>query len=121
MVSHRIADHGNPTDPLCGFPEFASENSAIFPEMFFSKSLIRVGRSSFASASASDVVPGLQWHAFVWSPATGIVDLGTLGGTEAAAMAVNDIGEIAGYSKLPGTENTHAFRHAGGAMSALGW
>jgi probable HAF family extracellular repeat protein len=37
-------------------------------------------------------------HAFSWTKEGGMVDLGTLGGSESAALAVNDRGDIVGYS-----------------------
>lgn len=37
-------------------------------------------------------------HAFAWSAANGILDLGTLGGTESIARAISDAGDIVGYS-----------------------
>jgi len=51
-------------------------------------------------------------HAFVWSPSTGIQDLGTIGGDNvSSATAVNDLGEVVGYTLLRGTLTYHlAFR-----------
>jgi len=37
------------------------------------------------------------------------VDLGTLGGTESGAVAVNAHGQVVGYSTLPGDTETHVF------------
>jgi probable HAF family extracellular repeat protein len=52
-------------------------------------------------------VPFPPSHAFVWTAATGMVDLGTLGGSESAATALNDRGDVVGFSKTP-TGDTHA-------------
>jgi probable HAF family extracellular repeat protein len=44
----------------------------------------------------SETVDG-ETHAFSWTKEGGMVDLGTLGGTESGAYAVNDRGDIVGY------------------------
>jgi len=41
-----------------------------------------------------------QTHAFIWSSEAGMKDLGTLGGTTAAAHSINDSGQVAGESSL---------------------
>ena len=47
-------------------------------------------------------------HAFTWTEAGGIVDIGTLGGTRARALAV-DGDRVVGFSTLAGDAVTHAF------------
>src|SRR5688572_17779629 len=47
-------------------------------------------------------------HAFTWTAAGGIVDIGTLGGTRAQAVAV-DGDRVVGFSRLPGDTVSHAF------------
>ena len=54
-----------------------------------------------------------------------MADLGTLGGTKASAIAINDSGQIAGSSYILGDLTSHAFRYTGipgngGAMADLG-
>jgi probable HAF family extracellular repeat protein len=47
-------------------------------------------------------------------------DLGTLGGASSAAVAINEVGQVAGYSKIS-TGDQHAFRwDSGGGMVDLG-
>ena len=52
-------------------------------------------------------VPFPSSHAFVWTAAAGMVDLGTLGGSESAATALNDRGDVVGFSQTP-TGDRHA-------------
>jgi probable HAF family extracellular repeat protein len=48
------------------------------------------------------------FHAFLWSPGAGMVDLGTLGGLSSTATAINDRGHVAGTSETA-TGEQHAF------------
>ena len=60
-------------------------------------------------------------HAFVWTRAGGIRDLGTLGGIGSYAIGIDAAGQVAGYSVVAGTEfHYHAFRWtAAGGMRDL--
>jgi probable HAF family extracellular repeat protein len=61
------------------------------------------------------VVSAASQHAFAFiDPASGMRDLGTLGGANSCAMAVNDSGEIAGWADLP-AGSTHAVFAKGAA------
>jgi probable HAF family extracellular repeat protein len=60
-------------------------------------------------------------HATIWDSATGMVDLGTLGGANSYATGINDSGQVVGYSELPGTTITHTFIWtAAGGMVDIG-
>ena len=50
-----------------------------------------------------------ETHAFSWTQADGMVDLGTLGGTSSIAFAVNEGGQVVGDSRTAGDAATHAF------------
>ena len=65
--------------------------------------------------------------AFIWSNQTGMIDLGTLGGSYAQANAINDAGFVTGTAQTAAMfATTHAFIYAplspatGGAMRDLG-
>jgi probable HAF family extracellular repeat protein len=61
-------------------------------------------------------VNGLSEHAYVWSGGV-MTDLGTLGAQYSWGHAINDEGEVAGYSVVdPNT--IHGFLHSGGTMSS---
>src|SRR5215216_5349072 len=49
-----------------------------------------------------------------------VEDLGTLGGSRSWASAINDSGEVVGYSYLAGDQNKHAFLYKDAKMTDLG-
>ena len=69
-----------------------------------------------------DTFAGGGEHAVLWSPLRHRVrDLGTLGTDHSYATAVNDLGQIAGYSSVaPPVVATHAFLWTRGEMQDLG-
>jgi probable HAF family extracellular repeat protein len=61
-------------------------------------------------------------HAFVYNDSTKkFTDLGTLGGTNSFARAINNLGHVVGFSEItPGdVKSTHAFLYSNGAMIDL--
>lgn len=58
-------------------------------------------------------------RAFSWTASGGMVDLGTFGGSQATAFAVNDSGQVAGRATLPG-DVSRAFLWEEGVLTNLG-
>src|SRR5205807_2389495 len=74
--------------------------------------------SSKSQVVGSSYVPDLDTaHAFSWTRAGGMIDLGTLGGSSSFAVAVSDGGQVVGSSYSAGGE-VHAFSwtEAGGMI-----
>ena len=72
----------------------------------------------------SDVVVGCYWTgsaARAFSYRDGVLhELGTLGGNDSTAVAVNDKGTVAGTSRMPDGTTLHAFTWQAGVMKDLG-
>jgi len=62
---------------------------------------------------------GAPFHAFIYQ-GSGLVDIGTLGGTYSEGTGINDQNEIAGVSSVTGSSLNHLFLYAKGHMSDLG-
>jgi probable HAF family extracellular repeat protein len=83
------------------------------------------GSAGFSSATAiapssNTVVGNSSNHAFLWTAARGMRDLGTLGGSSSSAAAINDAGQVVGTSTTAGNQQ-HAFLWtAAGGMRDLG-
>jgi probable HAF family extracellular repeat protein len=75
---------------------------------------------SFTNARVNAATGIPTQHPFLWSKATGMRDLGTLGGTLAIPKALNDRGEVVGESNLAGDHVFHAFLWTGSKMRDLG-
>ena len=63
-----------------------------------------------------------RWsHAFLYTPSSGVIDLGTLGGDYSVGQAINASDEITGYSAMVGDAAVHAFLYTpSGGIKDLG-
>lgn len=59
-------------------------------------------------------------HAFKYSSKKGLVDLGTLGGSESYGVDINQRGSVIGRSDTPGNASIRSFIHRRGTMTDLG-
>ncbi len=60
-----------------------------------------------------------MFRAFVWTPDSGMVQLGAFGGKNSYATGVNNSGEVVGHASLP-SGYEHAFLAVGAIMTDLG-
>lgn len=68
----------------------------------------------------TDYYHGMPWqHGLAVKNGT-LMDLGTLGGDRSSAGSVNNLGQVAGDSELPGNAVTHAFIWKSGVMQDIG-
>ena len=68
----------------------------------------------FQMVVGTRTIPGVDGgnptaRACIWTPATGMVDLGTLGGTNSRPLASNDRGQVVGHSQTAGDGTWHPF------------
>src|SRR5262249_29763102 len=78
---------------------------------------VATGINASGQVVGYSVIP--QIRALLFDAGT-ITDLGTLGGTEAIAQAINDQGEVVGWSNPANSGGFHAFHYGGGTMTDLG-
>jgi probable HAF family extracellular repeat protein len=58
-------------------------------------------------------------HAFLWDHETGVIDLGTLGGSYSKGGGINDSGQVVGWSHSEDNSQIHAFVYDNGTMYDL--
>jgi probable HAF family extracellular repeat protein len=74
--------------------------------------MVALGSGGYSRAflinNAGQVAGELPHHGFVWTQATGMVDIGVLGGNFSGIWAMNDAGQVAGMSDLDCDSCRHA-------------
>ena len=90
-------------------PQPAEAQTFTVHELTLGGSQCKVEAISNGRAVGWATTPGdAEIHAFTWTEAGGMVDLGTLGGTRAGASAV-DGDRVVGFSLTKGNAESHAF------------
>ena len=59
-------------------------------------------------------------HAFIYTPGSGMADLGTVGGVDSEGLAINDSGQVAGVSQTSSGTYHAVVATAGGGMTDIG-
>jgi probable HAF family extracellular repeat protein len=66
-------------------------------------------------ATGVSVIPsGIAQHAFKYTPGVGMIDIGTLGGSNSTGYAINNAGLITGTAQTMGDASSHAFLYSSG-------
>ena len=109
------------SDPNATFRAFLYSNGSmkeIHSPSLFPAGTIPYGTNGSGQVVGEGLVTSSTFHVFLYSGGR-MVDLGTLGGFQASASAINDSGQIVGYAAIPGQH--HPFLYTiGGSLTDLG-
>jgi len=122
------AENSTP-DPTCEAPQVLQVKPVVWEMGRVQELPLLIGDSGGIALTINDrgQVAGIAgncataFHALLWENGT-VTDLGSLGGTEKSTFAsdMNNQGQVAGSSNLPGDAAFHAFRWENRVMTDLG-
>ena len=81
---------------------------------------INAGGVVASTAAFSSAADPSGYHAYLFFSGGGTRDIGTLGGADSLAWAINDSGQVVGWADTNGAANPHPFLYSGGTMQDLG-
>jgi probable HAF family extracellular repeat protein len=88
-----ISQHAFLWTPQAGMEDLGLLNGAV--------AAFAQGINNFDQVVGWDITRTVGGHAFLWTSTAGLQDLGTLGGPYSLAFAINDAGQVTGYSDVP--------------------
>ena len=111
--------------PLCATPALTDlgtlgGDTSLLPAVFFNGFGSSASYSGSVIAGRSQIAGNAATHAFVYTGGT-MIDIGTLGGADSAALFVSSDGSaVVGWSDTLGNLSQNAFIYTGGAMIDMG-
>lgn len=84
----------------------------LLPGMLYSRANA-VNSNKYVVGYSGSELDSVKSRAFYWHNSTGMVDVGTLGGAHAQALAINDAGWVTGNAQIAGRSGaSHAFLYS---------
>ena len=106
--------------PACGAPSYVlTEIISPANEGIFAMGVNALGQAA-GSYYLTDHEANVTHGRAFWYNGTSVVDIGTLGGPNSVAYAINDRGVVVGGSDFSFQQPSQAFRWSGGTMEPLG-
>ncbi len=78
-----------------------------------------INNSGQVTGESTTITGSHAFHAFLYTPGTGMQDLGTLGGVQSVGYGINSSGQVTGSADPPAGAAGHAFVYSGGEMTDL--